>query len=199
MKYSDILHYFIFPEHTEIFMITAKSEKYGKSLFETYKCKSAVDANKICELVQRACTNRDKRLEETTYVPAPEKVPPPLNTAPSHISIHSDAVSTYEDEDDEEIEKVPIIDDDVIECVELDEIVPEKITKIFAQNRAPSPPSPPISPSPRYHRDFIYLGDGIDGASYFNASLDGDYKMNDGDGPIYMYMKRHNFNETPVH
>ncbi|KAA3673522.1 uncharacterized protein DEA37_0001573 [Paragonimus westermani] len=84
--YGDIEHYFIFPQHPQLFMLAIKSDVPGKSLFETYKCKTVEDTNKICETVCRACREPSKRLTDNGEDQRP------ISTI-SDLSIHSNAVS----------------------------------------------------------------------------------------------------------
>ncbi|KAA0188011.1 hypothetical protein FBUS_03625 [Fasciolopsis buskii] len=84
--YSDIEHYFVFPGHDHLFMLVIKSTTPGKSLFETYKCKTAEETTRLRRLVCQACTDPMKKLRFNNENNRP------CSTV-SEVSLHENAIS----------------------------------------------------------------------------------------------------------
>ncbi|THD27685.1 hypothetical protein D915_001582 [Fasciola hepatica] len=86
VMYSDIEHYFVFPGHDNLFMLVIKSTTPGKSLFETYKCKTAEETTRLRRLVCQACTDPMKKLRSNNETNRP-------CSAVSEVSLHENAIS----------------------------------------------------------------------------------------------------------
>ncbi|VDP69166.1 unnamed protein product [Echinostoma caproni] len=84
--YSEIEHYFVFPGHDTLFMLVIKSNTPGKSMFETYKCKTADETTRLRRLVCQACTDPMKKLRQNNETNRP------CSTV-SEVSLHENAIS----------------------------------------------------------------------------------------------------------
>lgn len=192
--YNDIEHYFIFPQHPTMFMLAIKSDIPGKSLFETYKCKTKEDTTKLCEMVCKACRDPAKRLRET---PDEQR---PFSTL-SEVSIHSHAISqpnlamngdsvdhddlttTSENHLSTEFRDSSPIDFPDVQISQLSPVLREEECVVESQQQQPNYSSAPA---------FIATGieDDSDRITYFDYHPIHGAVLNN-EGPIYMYLRRY--------
>ncbi|CAH8512753.1 unnamed protein product [Dicrocoelium dendriticum] len=196
--YTDIEHYFIFPQHPTMFMLAIKSDTPGKSLFETYKCKTKEDTTKLCEMVCKACRDPAKRLRDT-----PDEQRP--FSALSEVSIHSNAISqpnlamNGESADHEDLATLSenhlsteLRDSSPVDIpdVQINQLSPvhrgEEEYVIETQSQQPN-----YSAAPAFIASS--LDDDSDRITYFDYDPIRGAILNN-EGPIYMYLRRYESN-----
>ncbi|CAL8089937.1 unnamed protein product [Calicophoron daubneyi] len=210
VMYREIEHYFVFPQHPTLFMIAVKAPTEGDLIFETYKCKTPTDTNRLCELVCRACQSGSKTLSANSD--QDQRI-----SAYSDVSIHSksisqvnlhDSVESFDHEHDNEVvenqvnhERTPSVRMSPVSPTMYREpspfhhegMVDEVSHQMSPKYRSESPvemkftKSNYVAAAPSPRPDF--LRDDDDGTTYFDYNPVTGATLNN-EGPIYMYLKR---------
>ncbi|GAA37716.1 hypothetical protein CSKR_112394 [Clonorchis sinensis] len=196
--YSDIEHYFVFPQHPKMFMLAIRSDIPGKSHFETYKCKTEEETNRLCEFVCRACQDPSKKLcTQNTGMR-------PYSTL-SEVSVHSTSVSqpnlwTSEEADDEKLDgergSATSVRSNQHSCS--DSPIPNPVAQNMVEQcpEFGSPTEKPVFNEHMKQAPSVYKtpldeeqDEETDKTTYFNYHPIYGAVLNE-DGPIYMYMRR---------